>query len=210
VLEELARPEPLALHMRDHVGLATQARDAIIRGQLVDATGALTWLAQHRELKPEVTAGPFLERIREHAQRALDASELRGAAESLGALAASCGDCHRASGRGPRVEPSGLEELNEELTVETHMHGYLWATETLWQGLIGDSALWQTGVQTLATLEAPAKPRKLAGGFAAIAAWGKRASELRSSAERGQAYGELIATCGSCHIANGIAPGRAR
>lgn len=209
-LEELARPEPLALHMRDHLAFTTQARDAVIRGQLIDATGALTWLAQHRDNEAEADAAPFLDRIRGHAQGALDAKDLRGAAEALGAVAASCGDCHRATGRGPKLEPSGLEELGEALTVETHMHGYLWATDTLWNALIGDAAIWQTGIEALASLKPPAKPRKLASGFAAIAAWAKSAGNAQSSAERGRAYGELIATCGGCHVANAVNPGRTR
>ena len=206
VLAELKREEPLALHMRDHVGIATQARDAIIRGQLAGATGALTWLAQHHEPKEDPAARPFLERVQQSAQRGLDAADLRAAGEATGALAAACGDCHRAQGRGPKLEPSGFEDLDEPITLETHMHGYLYATDALWNALIADAALWETGVATLATLKPPAAPRKLARGFAEIPAWAKRAAGAKTSAERAQVYGELIAHCGTCHVANAVVP----
>lgn len=207
-LEELAREEPLALHMRDHIGVTTQARDAVIRGQLADATGALTWLAQHREPKVAAAAQPFVEQVHQHAQRALDAADLPAAGEALGALAASCGDCHRAQGRGPKPEPSGFEDLDGELTVQNHMHGYLWATDTLWNALIADAALWDTGVATMASLTPPSRPRKLAAGFAQITAWSKSAASAKTSAERAHAYGQLIASCGTCHVANAVDPGR--
>jgi len=208
-LQELAREEPLALHMRDHIGITTQARDAIIRGKLVDANGALTWLAQHREPKVTAAAQPFLEQVHRHAQRALDAADLHAAGEALGALAATCGDCHRAQGGGPKPEPSGLEDLDGELTIQTHMRGYLWATDTLWNALIADATLWDTGVATLASLTPPTRPRKLAGGFAQITAWSKSAASAKTSAERAQAYGQLIAICGTCHVDNAVVPGRA-
>jgi hypothetical protein len=208
--EPPALEEPLAVHMRDRIGIATQARDAIIRGQLVDATGALTWLAQHRDPKALASAQPFLERVHRHAQDALDAPNLRAAAEAVGAVAASCGDCHRAHARGPSVEPSGFEELGTELTVETHMHAYLWATDTLWNALIADATLWDAGVSALASSKAPSTPRKLAGGFAEIRAWSKDASSAKSSAERASAYGKLIAICGTCHIESAVVPGRAQ
>jgi cytochrome c553 len=208
VPEQPASEESLALHMRDHLGITTQARDAIIRGQLVEATGPLTWLAQHREPKAAASAHPFLEHVHQHAQRALDAPDLPNAAAALAGLAAACGDCHRAHGRGPKPEPSGFEDLDGELTVENHMHGYLWATETLWNALIADPALWKTGVATMATLKPPARPRRLAAGFTQISSWAEGAASADTSAERAQAYGLLIAICGTCHIANAVVPGR--
>lgn len=206
--EPPALEEPLALHMRDRIGIATQARDAIIRGQLADATGALTWLAQHRDPKAIAAAQPFLERVHQQAQSALDAPDLRNAGEAVGALAAACGDCHRAHNRGPAIEPSGFEDLDTKLTVETHMHAYLWATDTLWNALIADAALWDAGVTTLASPETPAGPPKLARGFAEIRAWANGAGSAKSSAERASAYGKLIALCGACHSANSVVPGR--
>jgi hypothetical protein len=207
---EPPEPQALALHMRDRIGIATQARDAIIRGQLVEATGALTWLAQHRDPKALASAQPFLERVHRHAQDALDAPNLGAAAGAVGSLAASCGDCHRAHARGPSLEPSGFEDLGTELTVETHMHAYLWATDTLWNALIADAALWDAGVSALATSKAPSRPRKLASGFAEIRAWSKEAASAKSSEERASAYGKLIALCGSCHIASAVVPGGTR
>lgn len=212
---EVAKPLPkapppaelLTLHMRDRVGIATQARDAVIRGQLTDAAGSLTWLAQHRQPTAPANARPFVQRLQQHAQRAIDSSDLTSAGEAIGLLAATCGECHAAEKRGPKVEPAGFENLEDALTVTNHMHGYLWATDTLWNALIADAALWETGVTTLATLTPPAKPRNLVPGFAAIQAWAKNAGAATTPAARGQAYGQLIATCGGCHQANGIVPG---
>ena len=197
--------------MRDHQNQLTQARDALIRGQLVDATGALTWLAQHREPKASALARPFLERLHQHAQRALDSGDLRSASEAVGALAATCGECHAARGGGPKLEPSGFENLDEELTVATHMRGYFWASEALWNALVANrDELWTTGVATLSALEPPTRPRKLAPGFAAVQAWAKSAPTPANAAERGSAYGRLIVTCAKCHVEQGVDPGRTR
>jgi mono/diheme cytochrome c family protein len=197
--------------MRDHLNLLTQARDALIRGQLVDATGALTWLAQHREPKASASARPFLDRLHQHAQGALDSADLRGASQAVGALAATCGDCHAARGGGPKLEPSGLENIDEELTVATHMRAYFWVSETLWNALVADnSELWKTGVATLTALKPPARPRKLGLDFGAIQAWAKAAPTSADSAALGSAYGRLIEACATCHVEHGVEPGRTR
>jgi len=196
--------------MDDHLGTLTQARDALIRGQLADATGALTWLAMHREPNALAAARPLLGQMQAHAQRAIDTSDLKVAAQELGGVAASCGQCHAAMGKGPKPEPSGFEQLDDELTVATHMHGYLWATETLWNALVADAGLWDPGVAALATLEPPTEPSKLAPGFSAIRAWASAAKTLTTPKDRAQAYGELLASCGGCHVREGIDPGRSR
>jgi cytochrome c553 len=201
--------EDLAIHMRDHLNFVTQARDALIRGRLADAAGALTWLAQHREPTGLAPAQPFLDRLQQHARRGVDSGDLASAADAVGALATTCGECHEVFKGGPKLDPSGLEDLNATLTVESHMHGYLWATETLWNALVVDPALWETGVDALATLTPPTKPRELAAGFAAVRAWAQNAKSAKTFVQRGQAYGQLVATCGNCHQAHGVDPAAA-
>lgn len=198
--------ESLPIHMRDHLNFVTQARDAVIRGRLTDATGSLTWLAHHNEPSGLTHAQPFLDRLQQHARRGLDSSDLGGAGDAIGMIATTCGECHEVFRGGPKPAPSGFEDLNDALTVETHMHGYLWATETLWNALVADPALWKTGVSTLATLTPPSKPPALAGGFAAIRTWAQTATDAPTFVQRGQAYGRLIATCGACHQAQGVDP----
>jgi cytochrome c553 len=202
--------EDLAVHMRDHLGMLTQARDALIRGRLTDAAGALTWLAQHREPTGLAHAQPFLDRLQQHARRGVDSADLTSGADAIGAIATTCGECHEVFKGGPKLEPSGFEDLNASLTVETHMHGYLWATETLWNALVVDPALWTTGVDALATLTPPTKPADLVAGFAAIRAWSQTAKEATTFVQRGQAYGRLVATCGSCHQTHGVDPAAAQ
>lgn len=201
--------EDLAIHMRDHLNFVTQARDALIRGRLPDAAGALTWLAHHREPTGLAHAQPFLDRLQQHARRAVESGDIPSAADAVGMIATTCGECHEVFKGRPELEPSGLEDLNASLTVETHMHGYLWATETLWNALVVDPALWKTGVDALASLTPPSKPAEFVPGFAAVAAWARTAKDAKTYVQRGQAYGRLVATCGSCHQAHGVDPAAA-
>lgn len=203
-----AEPEALAIHMRDHVDLATQARDALIRGQREAAEGALTFIAQHREPNASPDTAPFHARLSDSAKRAIDAADLPAAAKAVAELGAACGDCHARTGHGPRPEPSGFEDLDQELTVASHMHGYLWASDRLWDALLSaDDALWQVGVSTLAALTPPSRPKKLRAGFAAIRAWAKDAASRASSEARAAAYGTLVSTCAACHLTEGVDPG---
>jgi len=212
-------PDPKELNalMKDHFGLASQARDAIVRGRLEEAEAPLVWLGQHAFSKnmPE-SFRPHIDRMQEAARKAKSENTLQAAAQAVATMALECGACHTALRSGPKFEPSDWTELGDpkaqvapRAALRERMHEELWAMERLWEGLVGpwDDA-WREGSKSLRGLKGHSGvPAVHRARLEAVKALGQEASGLDQGAARAQLYGRVLAECGSCHASAGIDPG---
>lgn len=129
------------------------------------------------------------------AARLAEATDIGAASQALGALARTCGDCHATLG-GPAA-PIGEAPEAEDGGVTLRMKRHRWAEARLWDGLVVPSdRAWRAGAHALA--DAPLVPAAdvLAQSVHAL---GRKAIVVGARVDRGAVYGELMATCASCH-----------
>jgi len=196
---------PLAAEMRHHWFIATNARNAVVEGDLARAR---IWGAELSQQTPPTTlhrrARPLYAELQVAALALSRASDLVEAGKAMGIVGESCARCHRFTGGGPRYV--GLPVPPQSRPESSDMELHVWGAEMLWLGLVTDnSQLWQSAADTLwrsPLTERPAKPRTDLN----LAAMEQLTHLLPSLADTedlsdmATRYGETISTCGLCHI----------
>lgn len=199
----------LAGHMQANFQLGLQARDAIIDADLATAQQKardLGWQDYHKVL-PEHWLGD-VDRMQQAARGVAEAKDLNEAAYKMSALAATCGECHsRLPGRAPeREQDHGFSAKGPE-DIQTRMARHERAADGLWFGLTEPSdAAWRTGARALieAPLSAPVVEGKpvepeFDAKMEVVRDIGRRALESDKHEDRIKVFGELLASCASCH-----------
>ncbi len=197
------RPLGPAVMLRHEI-LSVAVRDAVVRGDLDAAR------RNAKELGA-VTVGGTPE-IVEHAKemnavaaRIAAAPDLAAAARGTGALAKTCADCH-ARLTGPTK--LAAEPAPRAAGREARMQRHAWAVGELWDGLVDNSEdPWRKGSAALADPTLPATelvpPKRSSPEVEAQAKGlkqlGERAQATTDTALRSEAYGDILATCATCH-----------
>jgi len=152
------------------------------------------WMAPWPEASEHVTA----------AARSLATSpDLGAACRRTPLLATACAGCHVEAHVAPNlVTPA---RPSDDVTFASRAAIHRWAIDRLWDGMIGASdSPWQLGLAALAEVPAPdaigGEDLMLAQHLQRVARdqLGAPASDVAS---RGEAYGELLASCTGCHVA---------
>jgi len=198
----------VAPRMAGHFENVSQLYAAAAAGQLSNVHGQATALLEREtgEGMPEKVR-PLVAELRAFAQLAATAPDTRSAASAVARLGGTCGACHREMKRGPRYEvvtgPPGGDS-----PVVTRMMRHQWASDRLWDGLVGPSdQSWMAGAAALrdAPLYTDALTRdveqydpvtKLAWTVHDV---GARANTAHDRYQRADLYGDLLATCANCH-----------
>jgi cytochrome c553 len=138
-------------------------------------------------------------------------NEIPELAGSVGQLGAACGACHTAMKAGPRLSvPSAPPTPAAGATPEEHMNRHAWASDRLWEGLIGPSeGSWIVGA---AVLTGPALDFGPPGSAsqqvldlqAKVTQLATSARETRGLQDRATIYGQLLSTCAECHDILGL------
>jgi hypothetical protein len=186
--------------MRGHDAHGAAIREAVARGDLDTARRESRVLA---ELRPQGDLVPAwrkpLEAMNAAAARLAEATDIGAASHALGALARTCGDCHATLG-GPAA-PIGEAPEAEDGGVTLRMKRHQWAEARLWDGLVVPSdRAWRAGAHALA--DAPLVPAAAPAADVlaqSVHALGRKAIVVGAPVDRGAVYGELMATCASCH-----------
>ena len=205
----------IADHMHEHLTRIGTIKSAIIAGNLGDVDEPATWLAEHET----VTGLPaefesYVIQMKSYARRVIEADNLVSAAESVSNMAKTCGNCHLVNhvnlqfgyDRRPRED---LEDLI------THMQRHQWATDRLWEGLIGPSdAAWNRGTDML--IDAPLLPSDVTSATDNVAeiarisrrihALGGIGTETKTPDARSELHAEVLGLCASCHTLLGRGP----
>jgi len=207
-------PRSLKERMQGHSAYGNAARDAVARADLEVARAAAKKLA---ELRPEAGLAPALSKdldaMNVAAARVVKADNVREASRRLAELASTCGDCHATLG-GPSSVVTEPPHDDLDATVP-RMRRHEWAVARMWTGLIDPSDLaWRAGARVLA--DAPLEPEQLTPGTTPapeISVLATTVHELAASAaatkatvDRTATYGEILATCASCHQRLGGGP----
>jgi hypothetical protein len=151
-----------AYHMEMSFWTAVDARDAIVRGDLASARRAGETLSKQdfAATLPEDWRA-FVGAMQKEAGALAIAPDLPAAAQSVAAMATSCGNCHWFSKHGPGEPPVvPVPEPTADESVADRMQRHRVAVDDMWTGLIEPSdEAWRRGTITLtrAPIEAPAK-----------------------------------------------------
>lgn len=204
---EIPPPTPAQGLMHGHFRRATEAREALIRGDVETARTHMQWLATHQEGDALSEAlRPRLEAMQTDAAAFAEATTLTEAGQALARTSVRCGECHTASGGGFHA---ALPPLPEGETVTAHMERHRWAAERMWEGLVtADVDQFRAGTDALreAALhenELPSNPEQPPERVAAIASHvhqlGAEAAQAPDWAARAELYGRYLASCAACH-----------
>ena len=194
--------------MDTHFEAVGHARDALLRGDLS------TVHTDASEVMARIPVDGMPARLREREadlQRALrrlaGSPDLYAAGEALGGVAAACASCHQQAGlKAPAQALSASPPSSDPLRGEMQRHGE--ASARMWTGLVlGDDAAWRQGVSAFqqgslvpsgdaSTSALPPQVAELEVSVHDLAAKAAAAPDATSCAT---AYGELLATCASCH-----------
>ncbi len=200
-----SKPETTTDHMQRHFDEVADVKMAVIAGDLEATREPAEWLAEH-----EAVAGlpgdwePYLAGMQDAAKKVAEAGDISHAAAATGEIALSCGACHMALDQGAQFAFMSPPEAEG---VTGHMMRHDWASDRMWDGLVGPSdEEWMKGAEGLQ--ESP-----LLGGSTAAQGFAKRVHELGAQAleaadpaARAVIFGELIAACASCHQVAGDGP----
>ncbi len=145
---------------------------------------------------------PFVERTIASAEMMEASDNIEMAAHIAGTMAGTCGACH---------EEQGLEVLQEDGTSPSEddfMRRHRWASEQLWNGIIGPSdSAWQAGAAVLRDSKFTAAEvedyivttPEIEELIAKMQASSEEAQSTVKPEERQRLYGNLLAGCALCH-----------
>ena len=198
-------------HMHENLGLLRAIEKLLNRGRLDDAKQLARAIS---DAPDEPGLGPwaaYATTVRDHAARLAAASGLDEACRREAQLAGACSNCHTASGAAPEFRSPGRVPPDES-TIEARMARHLWATDRLWEGVVGgaDDA-WADGLDVLAAtpLSSPsfAGPRlSFAGQLHTLADRARQRRKTDGPGDRAQSYGEILVVCAGCHTAAAPSP----
>jgi cytochrome c553 len=192
-------------------------RDAVARAELEQAKREATILADLRlEGAVDPTWKQKLDAMNAAAGRVAEATDLQEASRGLAAVARTCGDCHATL---RRAGPVAVEPELEGSGVGPHMVQHERAVVQMWNGLVipSDDA-WTAGARALS--DAPLAPELLTPGRTPVPKVGNLAASVHELARRAVTandldarlalFGELMATCATCHAWLGGGPTRTK
>jgi cytochrome c553 len=180
---------------------------ALISGNLVLARSLAKQVrASFAGAAPEGWA-PFVERSVASAEMLEVTDDLNMAARLAGAMAGTCGDCHRDQGvvvvDHEAVAPPVVEDKFQNFMVQ-----HRWAADRMWEVIIGpNDAAWNAGAAALEATELTAEDigkqlivtPEIEGWLAQVRKDGAAAKTTQGAQERQELYGSFLAGCASCH-----------
>ena len=217
--EDVAAPEippPTAAQslMHGHYQRASEAREALIRGDIEAAREDMQWLATHEEGDSLPAAlQPRLTTMQTEAATFAEATTLTEAGQALARTLVRCGECHEASDGGFHV---ALPPVPEGDSTAVHMQRHRWAATRMWEGLVtGDVDQYTAGTDVLRESalhedDMPGAEGETGERVTALAQHvhdlGREAGEAEDMGERASVYGRYLATCAACHRLLGAGP----
>jgi cytochrome c553 len=200
------RPTVARYHMQQNFSDLRMLERLLLAGKLKDATTLAYLLVRQPDQPIAPSLDDGLRRVSDAACALTKATTLDEALRREVQIAAACADCHVQA----QVRPvfAALPALPRDApTVAARMRHHVWATDRLWEGLVGpNDARWEQGLVVLADAEPPVA--SLAGEQrreARLQELARKQLELPPSratsttAARATAYGEILVTCVGCH-----------
>lgn len=202
----VAKMMEVRIHMHVRFAAARRLEQAIVFSDLDRAHGEAKIIAELAE--PDVLPEwqPYIAQIRDAAGQVILTKDLAAAATMSALVGRRCAQCHQASKAKLVWAKERAPATNTKLA--SNMTSHQWATNRMWEGLIGPSSeRWRDGAQLLANApltivaEADNLPPDVAvsDDVARIRLIAKRALAAETLDARANLYGEMLQSCVRCH-----------
>jgi cytochrome c553 len=197
------------LHMHENFDLLRAIEKLLVRGKLDEVRLLARGIA---EAPDEPGMAPWAKQaalVRERAAALASAPDTGEACRREAQLAVACAGCHVDAGATPEFRSPG--QLPSDLpTIEARMRRHLWATDRLWEGIVGGADdMWREGLDVLAATPLPAVQdvdRGLARQLQQLADRARIAKATATATDRARSYGEILTACTGCHTAKQKGP----
>ena len=194
-LVETVRALQVRMHQRYEA--SRRVERAIVFGDLERAREEARTIVSLEERDVLPAWRPSFEAVREAARAVDEAPDLETAARRTGTLGTRCMECHVASKA--RIVIPVRDQPPAGGRLGPQMQGHEWAALAMWDGLVAPSdEHWQRGAALLADVRSD----MVAHESFDVAARMKATATSAVSAprgERGELYGNLLASCARCH-----------
>ena len=149
--------------MESHYSVVVLAQDALVLGD-VERFGSLLAIVADQPLSDGIPPHwrPFYVQLKAAARQGAGVADLDAAASAFAHVVLSCGSCHGALGMGPMESVYPARPRAENDVVEAAMRDHGWASQRLWEGIIGpQNDAWKRGARALATQEVFARIQRV-------------------------------------------------
>jgi mono/diheme cytochrome c family protein len=184
--------------MSEHFMDASAIKDAVIDGELdtvVELAERLADREGHLAHPPDWR--PHVDPVIAQAQGLIRATSVAEAAVGVAQLGGACADCHVALEVMPPFDDA--VEPSDDESPRAVMLRHQWATDRLWEGLVGPSDwAWTHGADHFRVApgcEGDVRPDVCA----TLESFGPRLVATTEPAARRVLFGELLGTCAACH-----------
>lgn len=190
--------------VEEHAVRGAALRDAVESGNLERTKQTALALADLVTAHERPVPDSALDHMVVATRRVAAAPDQRDAARAFAVLAQRCGECHVRIG-GPSSRPASAPAAS--LALVPRMRRHQWGAARLWEGLVAPSdEAWTSGARVLA--DAPLGPEGWPEGTTSpeievlsttVHDLGVRAAAATKASTRIALYGEVLATCATCH-----------
>lgn len=206
------RPAMVRFHMARHFDDLRLIEQKLLAGHLADAKTVAVLLTKPA---PDPGMSPWATDINAVGDAARALGESPSVDEALRRevrVAQACAWCHLRLQAQPVVAPPPAV-IADDGTPVARMARHRWATDRLWEGLVGpSSSSWRAGLDVLAATPlsfAPVTDAPALGAQLQQLA-GTARTKLRDGSEtlddRSRLYGEMLVTCAACHTSLAVSP----
>ena len=191
-------------HMHENFDLLRAIEKLLVRGKLDEGRTLARAIAEAPDEPGLEAFAADASTVRTRALAIARATTLDEALRKEAQLAAACAGCHASAGVLPEFrEPAKAPP--DQPTIEARMTRHLWATDRLWEGVVGDSEpSWRAGLDVLAATPLPwsraeAERVAYARQLQRLADQARQAGANDQLGDRARSYGEILVTCAACH-----------
>lgn len=194
------RPAMVRFHMQRHFGDLRMIERRLIDGKLDEATALAHLLARPARDPGFARWQAESRQVTEAALALASATSLEDACRREPRVSAACAACHvRAQAATVFGPPPPLPP--DTATNEARMARHLWATDRLWEAMVGGSEpAWRGGLTVIAATPPPVTPidtSRVARRLQDLAEG--QLSGTAAISDRAAVYGDLLVTCVACH-----------
>lgn len=197
--ERFERDDVQRMHMHENFDLLRAIERLLIVGKLDEAKRFAAAISEAPDAPAHGPWATYVLTVRDRAAALARATTVDQAVRLEASLAGACAACHVEAGVAPDFRTFPVPP--DKATLEARMLRHRWAADRLWEGIVGGAdEPWRAGLDVLA-----AKPLDWAPDRAVHArklqrlALDARKQKVSSVENRTAAYGEMLATCASCH-----------
>lgn len=209
VLQAQAASSPVQ-RMHGHLTALNNIEYAVVRGDLDDVREMSKALLNELSMEGLPTdAQKYLGDLKGAARVAGESATIEAAAKAVGTMSATCGTCH--TGLGKPITMTAPVKPPTVPAVRARMLEHYYSVELMSMGLQAPSDdLWKRGADTMrkaqvmkVTLKDESLAKDLNEADVAFKQAGDKAYDAKTPADRADAFGQVLNTCGGCHSLHG-------